>query len=323
MEIGFAGLARQLNATVEIGQLAEAAGVRWYGIADSPVLFADPYAAIQAILGATSSIRVGTCVTNPVTRHWSVQASAMRTLEQLAPGRSFMGIGPGDSAVHSVGLAPATPVELEAYVEEVRQLQAPGALDVMVAAGGPKAVRRAAAYADHLILGQGVSREATEALERSAESAARPDGGAPHRWLFLIFNLAEDADALAEARADIRAIVMAFSRQAFDRTFEGKGVSEELHEPLRALYENYAFEEHSTPGASANARLLAEGERAELEAFLFQRFALVDVPEAAAERLVAISEETGIDRVFLCIESSDPTKLVQLACERMLPRLPV
>ena len=323
MEIGFAGLPRRLETIVEIGQRAEAAGVRWLGVADSPVLFTDPHAAIQAILGATSTMRVGTCVTNPVTRHWSVQASAFRALDQLGPGRSFMGIGPGDSAVHSVGLAPASPTELASYVEEVRRLQEPGTLDVMVAAGGPKTVRHAAAYADHLILGQGASREAIDSLGQSADSAERKDGGAPQRWLFLIFNLADHARDYDSARADIRAIVVAFSRQAFDRTFEGKSVRPELQEPLRALYANYAFEQHSLPGESANARLLAEEERAELEAFLFERFALVDVPEAAAERLLAMTEHTGIDRVFLCIEASDPLKLVRLACERMLPRLPL
>ena len=58
MEIGFAGLPRRLETIVEIAQRAEAAGVRWFGVADSPVLFTDPYAAIQAILGATSTMRV-------------------------------------------------------------------------------------------------------------------------------------------------------------------------------------------------------------------------------------------------------------------------
>ena len=139
----------------------------------------------------------------------------------------------------------------------------------------------------------------------------------------LAFFLADHARDCDSARADIRAIVVAFSRQAFDRTFEGKSVRPELQEPLQALYANYAFEQHSMPGESANARLLAEEERAELEAFLFERFALVDVPEAAAERLLAMTEHTGIDRVFLCVEASDPLKLVRLACERMLPRLPL
>ena len=323
MEIGFAGLARDLETSVEIARRAEAAGVARIGVAESPVLFGDPHVAIQAILGATSTIKAGTFVTNPVTRHWSVQGSAFRTLDQLAPGRAFMGIGPGDSAVHSVGLAPASREELAAYVEEVRGLQEPAELDVMVTAGGPKAARAAAAYADHLILGQGIAPGAVDELTRGAAAADRSDGAAPDRWLFLIFNLAQDADSVEATRADVRAIVMAFSRQALDVTFEGKAVDPELHEPLEALYEHYTFEQHSMPGETANARLLADEERTELEAFLFDRFALVDTPEAAAERLTGIAEETGIEQIFLCIECSDPLKLVQLACERMLPRLPL
>ena len=321
MEIGFAGLARDLETSVEIARRAEAAGVARIGVAESPVLFGDPHVAMQAMLGATSSIRTGTFVTNPVTRHWSVQGSAFRTLDQLAPGRAFMGIGPGDSAVHSVGLSPASREELAAYVDEVRRLQEPGSLDVMVTAGGPKAAQAAAAYADHLILGQGIAPGAVDELTRGAAAADRSDGKASDRWLFLVFNLADDAEGVEAARADVRAIVMAFSRQALDVTFEGKAVDPELHEPLQALYEHYAFEQHSMPGETANARLLADEERVELEAFLFDRFALVDTPESAAERLTAVAAETGVDRIFLCIECSDPVKLVQLACERMLPRL--
>ena len=322
MEIGFAGLARDLETSVEIAKRAEAAGVARIGVAESPILFGDPHVAIQSILGATSSIKAGTFVTNPVTRHWSVQGSAFRTLDQLAPGRSFMGIGPGDSAVHSVGLPPATREELAAYVGEVRRLQEPGELEVMVTAGGPKAARAAAAYADSLVLGQGVAAGAVEELSRGADASGR-SGGGPDRWLFLVFNLADDADGVEAARADVRAIVMAFSRQALDVTYEGKSVDPALHEPLEALYENYAFEQHSMPGETANARLLADEERAELEAFLFDRFALVDTPENAADRLVGIVEVTGVDRIFLCHECSDPPGLVELACERMLPRLPL
>ena len=320
MELGFAGLARNLETSVEIAKRAEAAGAARIGVAESPVLFGDPYVAIQSILGATDTIKAGTFVTNPVTRHSSVQGSAFRTLDQLAPGRAFMGIGPGDSAVHSVGLSPATREELAAYVAAVRELQEADGFEVMVTVGGPKAARAAASYADALVLGQGVAPDAVEELSRGADAAERSDGE-PDRWLFLVFNLAEDAAGVEEARADVRAIVMAFSRQALDVTYEGKAVDPTLHESLEALYENYTFEQHSMPGETLNARLLAGEERAELEAFLFERFALVDTPENAAERLVGIAEETGVDKIFLCHECSDPLALVRLACERMLPRL--
>jgi alkanesulfonate monooxygenase SsuD/methylene tetrahydromethanopterin reductase-like flavin-dependent oxidoreductase (luciferase family) len=320
VEIGFCLLLPDLRTTVEVAAIAEEGGVGWLGICDSPYLYADPHAAMQAAARVTSSIRVGTFVTNPVTRHWSVQAAAFRALAEVAPGRGFMGIAPGDSAVHSVGLPPASPQALAAYAREIRR-HGPAELPVMVAAGGPLSVRVAAGYADELVIGQGASEGAMAELEAIAARAHAASGAAHplNLWACVLLNLAERTDGVEDARSDIKSAVVAYSRQALDRTFEHKCVPEELHGPLRELYTGYSFDEHSKPGRTRNARLL---ERADLEAFLFDRFAVVDTPEAAAERVLEIAEKTGVERVFLSAISSDPVSLMQLAAARLMPRLP-
>jgi len=323
MEIGFGIMPRSLGVVEEVAQIAEQGGATWLGLADSPYLFADPHVATQAALRVTNRIRIGTFVTNPVTRHWSVQSAIFRTLAEIAPDRLFLGIGAGDSAVHSVGLRPASPARLAEYVQNVRS-RLPDSVPVMVAAGGPRAVRRAAAYADHLVFGQGRSPEAIETLSGGADAQVREPGLAPLvKWIPFIVNLvAEEAD-VAAARADVRATLVAFSRQAFDGPFDGKGVPAQLQPRLRALFANYTFDEHSVPGDSSNARLLSDDDRADLETFLFDRFTLVGTPEAVAERLLAISRELGIDHFILTIEVSDPIAVTRLAAEELLPRLPL
>lgn len=319
MEIGFCVLLPDLRTTADVASAAEQAGVGWFGVCDSPYLYAEPHVAMQAAALATTTMRIGTFVTNPVTRHWSVQAGAFRGLAEIAPDRCFMGIAPGDSAVHSVGLAPASQRSLAEYVSNVRRHGPPG-LVTMVAAGGPVSVRHAAAYADELVIGQGTSPVAMEelrgiALEARASSGAARELGV---WAFVLLNLVRHAADVPAAREDIKAAVVAYSRQAFDRTFAHKDVDERLHAALAELYAGYDFDEHSKPGASRNARLL---QNADVADFLFDRFAVVDVPEAAAERVQEIAESTGVDRVFLSAISSDPRDLMELAGKGFMPRV--
>ncbi|HXS24909.1 MAG TPA: hypothetical protein VN719_11800, partial [Gemmatimonadales bacterium] len=121
---------------------------------------------------------------------------------------------------------------------------------------------------------------------------------------------------------DIRSTVMAFSRNAFAGSAR-QALSPGLQAGLADLYAGYQFDEHSQPGATGNAMLLARPGMREVERVLFDRFAIATVPELAAERLIEIQEMTGIDKFFLCIESSDPVGLARLAASRMLPRLPL
>jgi alkanesulfonate monooxygenase SsuD/methylene tetrahydromethanopterin reductase-like flavin-dependent oxidoreductase (luciferase family) len=226
------------------------------------------------VLRATSALRVGTLVTNPVTRHWSVQAAAFRTHEEIGPGRLFMGIGTGDTAVLEVGLRPARIAELEAYVARFREL-APASVRVLVAAGGPKAARGAAAYADGLVLGQGVARESVERLSATADDVrAATDRPPLAKWLFLITSLVARASDEEVARSDVREAV--------------------------------------SGQAQGDPRRLEE---------IFDNFAVVGTPEAAAERVRRVVDETGIRRVFMAIISADTERVVRLATSRMLPRL--
>jgi len=54
----------------------------------------------------TTSMRLGTCVTNPATRDPSVTASALATLDEISGGRMDLGIGRGDSSVRSLASLP-------------------------------------------------------------------------------------------------------------------------------------------------------------------------------------------------------------------------
>ena len=71
---------------------------------DSQAIYRELYISCAAGIQATKTVQLGPRVTNALTRHPTVTASAMLTLNELAPGRVFVGLGTGDSAVFNIGL---------------------------------------------------------------------------------------------------------------------------------------------------------------------------------------------------------------------------
>src|SRR5262245_15558984 len=76
-------------------QDAEAGGFGGVGILDSQMLCRDTFVVLGQAATRTSRIGLFPAVTNPVTRHPSVLASAIQTVEELAPGRVRFVIGSG------------------------------------------------------------------------------------------------------------------------------------------------------------------------------------------------------------------------------------
>ena len=73
----------------------EDAGFDGVGLLDSQMLERDVFVSMAHALMNTKSINVASAVTNPVTRHPSVLASAASTLAEVAPGRAKIWIGRG------------------------------------------------------------------------------------------------------------------------------------------------------------------------------------------------------------------------------------
>lgn len=59
-------------------------------------------------------------MTNPLTRHPSVTASAVATLDVMSDGRAFLGLGRGDSAVKMLGRKPARWKDYEPTIHDMR-----------------------------------------------------------------------------------------------------------------------------------------------------------------------------------------------------------
>ena len=84
---------------------------------DSHILWEEPFPIFTQILAHTRNVMVGPMVTNPLTRDWTVTASAFATLNEMFGNRTVIGIGRGDSAVRVINGKPSTLVALREAIQ--------------------------------------------------------------------------------------------------------------------------------------------------------------------------------------------------------------
>jgi 5,10-methylenetetrahydromethanopterin reductase len=161
---------------VRQAQHAEALGFSYIGFYDSPALGADVWLTIANALQATRRIQVGAEVLIPHLRHPMAQAAAIATIEHLAPGRLYVGLGTGFTGRMAMGQRALTWSFMSRFLTEIkgllagedvlidggltRMLHPPGFAPArpirtpfLVAANGPKGVEVARELGDGLIYG--------------------------------------------------------------------------------------------------------------------------------------------------------------------------
>ena len=129
-------------AAVEHIVEAEQLGYARAWLYDSPALYGDIWVFAALAAERTSRIGLGPAVLIPNLRHPLAQASAISTLEELAPGRVVVAIGTGFTGRLAMGQKALTWAYTRRYVEQVRALlrgekvEVDGALVQMLHADG-------------------------------------------------------------------------------------------------------------------------------------------------------------------------------------------
>ncbi|HET9517907.1 MAG TPA: LLM class flavin-dependent oxidoreductase [Actinoplanes sp.] len=116
--------AAAVNNSVEaIGQQAaraEAAGFDGLCYSDSQNIRRECWVALTVAATVTSRLKLGTFVTNPVTRHPAVTASAAATLQEVSGGRVTLGVGRGDSSLAYLGYGPVPLARFARYLDRLQ-----------------------------------------------------------------------------------------------------------------------------------------------------------------------------------------------------------
>lgn len=207
-------------SVVERMRRAEELGFSHGWTFDSCVLWQEPFVVHSQILAATERLRVGTMVTNPVTRDWTVTASTFATLNDMFGPRTVCGIGRGDSAVRVTGGHPTTLTTLERAIHVIKELAEgrevqldgtavrlpwvrDGHLPVWMGAYGPKALELVGRQADGFIL-QLADPYLTRWMVEHVRQAARDAGRDPASITVCVAAPAYVGDDLAHAREQCR-----------------------------------------------------------------------------------------------------------------------
>ena len=104
--------------------LAEELGYRRAWLYDSPALYHDVWMALARSAERTSRIGLGPAVLVPSLRHPMVNAAAVATLVDLAPGRVAVALGAGFTGRHVLGHKAMRWDDVRAYVVALRGLLA-------------------------------------------------------------------------------------------------------------------------------------------------------------------------------------------------------
>jgi 5,10-methylenetetrahydromethanopterin reductase len=303
--------------------LAEELG--WDGImvVDSQNLSGDSYVALTAMAMATSTIGLGTGVTNPVTRHPAVTASAIASVQRISGGRATLGIGRGDSALAHLGKAPAKVRTFETYLAalqgylngedvpfdvlsfseqvapDVRTLglaDTPEAsrltwlnerdtkVPVEVASTGPRVIEVAATHGDRVLLALGADVERVAWGIETAKAAASRAGREVELGMYVNMACHPDVEV---ARSLVKGGLTTFARFSVMHGEVRGTVSESQKAVLNQLHDAYDMKMH-TQADSQQARVLTPE--------FIDQYAIVGPPDTCIKRLNALSA-LGVDKV--------------------------
>ena len=113
-----------------LARQAEALGYERIWVYDSPALYGDVWVAIARVAEATDHIGVATGVAVGFLRHVMVTASAIATVEELAPGRLTFAVGTGFTGARAMGQKAMRWADLAEYVTQLRALLRGDAIEV-------------------------------------------------------------------------------------------------------------------------------------------------------------------------------------------------
>ncbi|MFB6310983.1 MAG: LLM class flavin-dependent oxidoreductase, partial [Salinirussus sp.] len=304
MQIGTIRIPRESESFVEDVIAAEDAGFDLVGVADSQCLMQELYVSLGTVARETDAVELATSVTNPVTRHPVVTASALCTLDEHSNGRAVLGLSGGDSAVYTLGKSAASLREIrefcelfhalcggeerefEGYEVDLTWLRMRGTtreIPILLAAEGPKTLEMAGHVADRVLIGGGttdpVVREAIERINEGARMANR-DPDEIDKWVFARGAVVDDRSAVEEK---LKSTVAAGGHHTFQFTFEGKRVPPELEEEISTLVAEYDSEQHLGLGDDpANRRLLDD---LGLTDYFIDRFAIAGSADEVIDEL--------------------------------------
>lgn len=337
VRLGFSRSSTDIQEFLAWVDLAEEVGADIIGFGDGQDLWNELYVTLALIAARTRNTLLGPCVSNPLTRHPGVTASALATLQSYSGGRAFLGIGTGLSALRNIGMHGATVAQVEDYVRAVRALTAgdtatfdgealkiswtPQPVPVWVGARGPKMLRMAGRSADGAIVGGGVTEPdvVTRLLGHigaGAGEAGRSVEDLDVWWLTRVLVAPSEAEGIDM----MRDYLAGYAAHGFLNPTNRAEVPPDILPKIEFIEQHYRWNEHlagqANPGTvSFNARLI---EDQGIKHWLAARFVITGPPDHCVEGLQRLVE-AGATNLIIPQVLPGPMESTRLLGERVFP----
>jgi 5,10-methylenetetrahydromethanopterin reductase len=275
----------------------EDAGFDGVGIHDHPSSGRDAYLALALAARATRRVQLFPATSSPLVRHPLVLASLAHSLDEIAPGRSYLTVAPGFISTRSIGQPRAGVTFMRDALRDLRRLLAGDEVSfgptatrlrnrsatptpVYLLAAGPRMIELAGEAADGAVLFVGLHPASIQGARRHLEIGAKRAGRSLANFpVTFAVTLGLGSDDNAGARW-IR------SWFAPGQPFLAYPSVANLHWLRQAKFD---IADTHDPAAIPEdcAHQIADA------------FGLFGSPERCADRLLQAREEAGVDSVFL------------------------
>ena len=310
--------------TAEFVRQAEDAGFAGVGLLDTQLLERDVFVSMAMATQATSKIRIASAVTNPMTRHISVLASAIKSVAELAPGRTEFWIGRGYSSVQTIGIKPASVRQMRESVLTLKRLLAGdevtfdhstgdgfggdgstsrmrhGDADVppiYVSATGPRAIEVAGEVADGALLMIGLHPKSVELARQHLAIGAQRAGRNPEDVKLILTATTIIHEDQQEAREMARPLcVQRLMEEYHHRWLEATDMEIGGLDIPKELWELYPDVPHAEDWE--RAKELCAFLPDDILADMCDIIGLIGTPEHCAHR-IREAEKAGIDHLYL------------------------
>jgi 5,10-methylenetetrahydromethanopterin reductase len=329
--------------TERLSLLAEAGGLHDLWFADEK-FYRDPFVSLAHLAQRTRTIRLGTCVSDPFTRHPSLIAMAAASLDEVSGGRAVLGLGAGFSGLEAMGIHRARLVptmrlavdcirrlwagetvsaQCEAFTlrETCLNFNARQEIPILLASASRQMLHLAGEVADEVMLGDlgsaGVLRPALAEVDRGAAAARRPTGGQP-RIARLNLVLADDVET---ARQAVRPWILAYLWHAYPDWSRLLDYALDWEESLKPLKDFIAARGGRPRNVGDREQVLPYAPL--LPAALVRRYALAGRPADVAEQIseIAACGVSGIALFPTPLPGQTTESVLREFLERVLPRM--
>ena len=303
-------------------------------VPDSQLLWRDPFMTLHAIAQSTSSVGLCTAVSNVVTRHPSVVASAARTIAEEAPGRFRLGLGVGHSSVEPVGLRSAKREDFRTGVAQIRDLldgkdvqygEVTGRLrdpqpdvPILMAATGPRNLRLAGEIADGAILLSGVS---TSLLERGiglVRQGAEESGRNPAELKMVVSAHAMVTDDIERDARILKPICAGIAQQGASAGLAAAGINVQVPAHVSGIYPDLVHAEDWDLAVGRCSEWISDADAVRFA----EEFCLFGTAEQIVDRILE-AQRFGVTSIFFQHVGSYhlPEQLVADVANSVLPLL--